>query len=218
MEVARALSRLDPCVIVPSAGGIHATNPNVGSWTANVANAGCTDVPYMSRRLVLDMLGPSTTIEQVTSQAIQHQDRTHGHDLLSRLTRSAFTIIIAFGSYNECDATYKNGRKTGSTVRWNPSYVGNMPGPGPFEVPCPPFIALGHELIHAEQLTRGIVRVSDFHPARRVRSFSMRVEWFAIRGYFTRIDRDDRPTPGRPRGITENQLRSDHRIVDRTGY
>jgi hypothetical protein len=127
----------------------------------------------------------------------------NGYELLRRLVTSEKQVFIQkiTDSRNRCVPTHNNGEATGSTVYWNPEHDDPVAG-----VECPPYIALGHELAHADQLIRGIVNAADLSgradPQRRARA-----EWLNVTGTSGSSSDED--------AITENDLRADNNLARR---
>lgn len=149
-------------------------------------------------RTALEHLDPSAEVinrRVYFDSSIGIASHQRGHELLRRLVQSGYDVTIVQGDRSLCDATYKNGQQTGSTVIWRP-------GEEPSNAPACFCIALGHELGHADQFIHGLVGPADLYPARRASSgLSPRIEWLNITGRYSHETWD---------GITENQLRHEH--------
>ena len=121
---------------------------------------------------------------------------TRGHELLRRLIQSGYRVEIVQGSSSRCEPAYPRGGRTGSRVYWCPGQV-------PSNAPACFCIALGHELGHADQFLNGIVYPADLYSSGSSSvGFSMRVEMLNITG---------RHMSETWAGVTENQLRQEHR-------
>jgi hypothetical protein len=169
---------------------------------------------FVSRvQRALQQLDPSAMVYHnriYLDETVPYTGHGQGHELLRRLVQSGYRVDIAHGNRSVCDPTYKHGGRTGSTVRWNPAQIAMLPTSRGV-TQCPSCIALGHELGHADQMIRGVHSAADLYPARSRFGFSMRLELLNIRGYNTGSDRD-------PHAVTENHLRRELRVPDRTYY
>jgi len=150
-----------------------------------------------------------------------------GYRLLDGLIRSGYQITIVPGSGsrggcgNRTVATYRGvieaGGASGSTVYLNTGGWVRVPSSGSQggSHATPPYITLGHELIHADQYRRqGFVTRQDLNEMDG-HGTSPRLEHLAVGLPWRLVGRPQPETPP-PGAVTENGLRDEHSLPRRS--